>query len=152
MDFPANLSEETVAPTDLITALGTSLIAVQKNSLGYLVEVESAQIVRDLKPNFSLLKTLDVPDVVVTSVAEQNTEYDFVSRFFAPGLGIEEDPVTGAAHCCLAPYWREKLGKDRFLAQQVSARGGIMKVNYDGGSRVLLQGQALTILRGEILY
>lgn len=151
LDFPANLSTETAAPPDLITALGVPLKAVQKNSLGYLVEVDSAQIVRDLKPNFSLLKTLAIPDVVVTSLAEQNTDYDFVSRFFAPGLGIDEDPVTGAAHCCLAPYWRSKLGKDRFLAQQVSARGGVIKVNYDGGSRVLLQGQALTILRGEIL-
>ncbi len=152
LDFPANTSVETIAPPDLMNALGVPLKSVQKNSLGYLVEVDSAQIVRDLKPDFSLLKTLRIPDVVVTSVAEPNTEYDFVSRFFAPGLGLDEDPVTGSAHCCLAPYWRAKLGKDQFLAQQVSARGGIMKVNYDGGSRVLLQGQALTILRGEILY
>lgn len=153
LDFPANLSVETVAPPDLLAALGISspeVKAVQKNSLGYLIEIDSAQVVCDLQPNFSLLKTLAIPDVIVTSLAEEHTEYDFVSRFFAPGLGIDEDPVTGAAHCCLAPYWRAKLGKDRFLAQQVSARGGIIKVNYDGGSRVLLQGQAVTILRGEI--
>lgn len=155
LDFPANFSEETAVPSDLIAALGISspevkVRAVQKNSLGYLVEIDSAQAVRDLQPNFSLLKTLAIPDVIVTSLAREDSEYDFVSRFFAPGLGIDEDPVTGAAHCCLAPYWRTRLSKDNFLAQQVSARGGVIKVVYDGDSRVLLQGQAITFLRGEI--
>lgn len=151
LDFPANFSETIEEiPEALVTALGVSLKTVFKNSLGYLVEVESANIVSNLQPNFSLLKTLSIPDVIVTSIGDSDSEYDFVSRFFAPGLGIDEDPVTGAAHCCLAPFWRNKLGKNQFLAYQASSRGGVVKVNYDGGERVLLQGQAVTILRGEI--
>ena len=150
LNFPVNISEATTTPKDLATALGVPCKTVVKNSLGYLVEVESAEIVSNLQPNFSLLKTLNVSDVIVTSVGASDSEYDFVSRFFAPGLGIDEDPVTGAAHCCLAPFWRDKLGKNEFLAYQASARGGVVKVSYDGGDRVFLQGQAVTIMRGEI--
>ncbi|MGK7896881.1 MAG: PhzF family phenazine biosynthesis protein, partial [Xenococcus sp. (in: cyanobacteria)] len=99
-------------------------------------------------PNFDLLKALSIPDVIVTSIAEANSEYDFVSRFFAPGLGINEDPVTGAAHCCLAPFWRNKLNKDSLLAYQASSRGGVVRINYDGGKRVYLGGQAVTVMEG----
>ena len=151
LNFPANPSETGDIPDDLVTALGVSCKTLVKNSLGYLVEVESAEIVRKLQPNFSLLKTLETPDVIVTSKGDPKSEYDFVSRFFAPGLGIDEDPVTGAAHCCLAPFWRDRLGKDNFLAYQVSERGGVVKVNYDGGDRVFLRGQAVTVMRGEII-
>lgn len=150
LNFPTNISETTTTPKELVTALGVPCKTVVKNSLGYLVEVDSAETVSNLQPNFSLLKTLDLANVIVTSIADSNSEYDFVSRFFAPGLGIDEDPVTGAAHCCLAPFWRNKLGKDEFLAYQASIRGGVVKVNYDGGDRVFLQGQAVTIMRGEI--
>ena len=150
LNFPVNISASTETPENLAKALGVSPKQVVKNTLGYLVEVESAEIVNNLQPNFSLLKTLDLANVVITSIADKNSEYDFVSRFFAPGLGIDEDPVTGAAHCCLAPFWRDKLGKDELLAYQASARGGVVKVNYDGGERVLLQGQAVTVMRGEI--
>jgi PhzF family phenazine biosynthesis protein len=150
LNFPANFSEATEIPETLITALGVPLKTVVKNSLGYLIEVESAETVRHLQPNFSLLKTLPLANVIVTSIADSDSEYDFVSRFFAPGLGIDEDPVTGAAHCCLAPYWHDKLGKNEFFAYQASLRGGIVKVNYDGGDRVFLQGQAVTIMRGEM--
>lgn len=150
LDFPANFSATTEIPKELATALDVPLKKVVKNSLGYLVEVESAAIVSNLQPNFSLLKTLSPANVIVTSIAERDSEYDFVSRFFAPGFGIDEDPVTGSAHCCLAPFWHNKLGKNEFLAYQASVRGGIVKVNYDGGERVLLQGQAVTIMRGEI--
>lgn len=150
LDFPVNNSEITTKPEKLIAALGVSCKLVVKNSFAYLVEVDSAEIVSNLQPNFSLLKTLDLANVIVTSVADRNSEYDFVSRFFAPGLGIDEDPVTGAAHCCLAPFWRNKLGKNELLAYQASVRGGRVKVYYDGGDRVFLQGQAVTILRGEI--
>ncbi|MFM8005732.1 MAG: PhzF family phenazine biosynthesis protein, partial [Dolichospermum sp.] len=104
--------------------------SVFENSLGYLVEVESEQLVREMQPNFQQMKTLPKADIIVTSIANSGSEYDFVSRFFAPGLGINEDPVTGAAHCCLAPFWRHKLGKDRFLAYQASPRGGVVKVYY----------------------
>ena len=152
LDFPANLSEVTTPPSELVTALGVDIKTTVKNSLGYLVEVESASIVRNLQPNFSLLKTLPVPGLIVTSRGETDSEYDFVSRFFAPGLGIDEDPVTGAAHCCLAPFWRNKLQRDQFIAYQASTRGGVVKVKYDGGARVFLQGQAVTVMKGELLY
>ena len=150
LNFPVNISETTTAPELLSKALGVSCKTVVKNSLAYLVEVDSAATVSNLQPLFSLLKTLDTPDVIVTSIGDADSEYDFVSRFFAPGLGIDEDPVTGAAHCCLAPFWRNKLNKNEFLAYQSSARGGVVRVNYDGGERVFLQGQAVTIMRGEI--
>ncbi|ELS01810.1 phenazine biosynthesis protein PhzF family [Xenococcus sp. PCC 7305] len=150
LDFPANFSEVTTPPPELVTALGANIITTVKNSLGYLVEVESASIVSNLQPNFSLLKSLAMPDVIVTSIGETDSEYDFVSRFFAPGLGIDEDPVTGAAHCCLAPFWHSKLQKNEFTAYQASARGGVVKVKYDGGARVFLQGQAVTVMKGEL--
>ncbi len=150
LDFPVNLSEVTTSPPELTNALGVNIKTTVQNSLGYLVEVESASIVRDLQPNFSILKTLSVPGVIVTSVGETDSEYDFVSRFFAPELGVDEDPVTGAAHCCLAPFWRNKLHQDEFMAYQASARGGVVKVKYDGGSRVFLQGQAVTVMKGEL--
>ncbi|MBX9254713.1 PhzF family phenazine biosynthesis protein [Desmonostoc muscorum CCALA 125] len=150
LDFPVNHSKATIAPPELSQALGVPYKAVFQNSLGYLVELESEKSVRQIQPNFQLLKTLPVADVIVTSTADTDSEYDFVSRFFAPGLGINEDPVTGAAHCCLAAYWRDRLHKDQFLAYQASSRGGVVKVYYDGGDRVLLGGQAITVLRGEL--
>ncbi|ABA23965.1 Phenazine biosynthesis PhzC/PhzF protein [Trichormus variabilis ATCC 29413] len=151
LDFPVNHSQPITTPPELTEALGVSLKSVFQNSLGYLVEVESEDVVRNLQPNFQLLKTLAVADVIVTSQTQPDSPYDFVSRFFAPGLGINEDPVTGAAHCCLASYWRDRLGKDEFLAYQASSRGGVVKVSYGGGDRVFLAGQAVTVLRGELI-
>lgn len=150
LDFPANRSQEIPPITKLQDALPVPIKAFSYNSLGYLVELNSAQAVGQLQPNFSLIKQLPVANVIVTSLADANSEYDFVSRFFAPGLGIDEDPVTGAAHCCLAPYWRDRLQQDDFIAYQASSRGGEVKVHYTGGDRVLLQGQAVTIMRGEL--
>jgi PhzF family phenazine biosynthesis protein len=151
LNFPANFSEEVTTPPELEQALGVSLKTTLHNSLGYLVEVEAADVVRQLEPNFSLLKTLPVHGVIVTSLAEKDSEYDFISRFFAPGLGIEEDPVTGVAHCCLAPFWRNLLAKDEFLAYQASCRGGVVKVRYAGDERVYLSGQAVTVMRGRLV-
>ena len=151
LDFPANRSQDIPPITKLIDALGARIKTFAYNSLGYLVEVDSPQTVEKLQPNLNIIKKLPVANVIVTSLAGENSPYDFVSRFFAPGLGIDEDPVTGAAHCCLAPYWRDRLHKDEFLAYQASSRGGEMKVFYSGGDRVLLQGQAVTVLRGEFL-
>jgi PhzF family phenazine biosynthesis protein len=150
LDFPANPSEAISTPPEISEALGVPVKSVMKNSLGYLVEVESEELVRNLEPNFTILTKL-FPEVIVTSIAENSSEYDFVSRFFCPGLGINEDPVTGAAHCCLAPYWRNKLNKNEFLAYQASSRGGVMKVKYPGEDRVYLRGQAVTVLRGELI-
>ena len=150
LNFPVNRSQDIPPSTKLSDALGVNLKTVLYNSLGYLVEVASARQVQQLQPNFTLLKQLPISNVIVTSKA-QDSEYDFVSRFFAPGLGIDEDPVTGAAHCCLAPYWRDRLQKNQFLAYQASSRGGVVKVNYDGGDRVTLLGQAVTVMRGELI-
>lgn len=151
LDFPANPSQAAIAPAELGTALGVNYKAVYQNSLGYFVEVESADVVRQMQPNFQLLKTLPVDGVIVTSATNPGSKYDFISRFFAPALGIDEDPVTGASHCCLAPFWRDRLGKNTFLAYQASSRGGVVKLYYDGGDRVLLSGQAVTILQGELI-
>lgn len=152
LNFPVNRSQDIPPITKLGDALGVPLKTVLYNSLGYLVEIASAEQVRQLQPNFTLLRQLPISNVIVTSRAEENSEYDFVSRFFAPGLGIDEDPVTGAAHCCLAPYWRDRLQKDQFLAYQASPRGGVVKINYAGGDRVFLLGQAITVMRGDLLY
>ncbi len=151
LDFPANPSEAISIPPEMSEALGVPIKTVMKNSLGYLVEVESEELVRKIEPNFTTLAKL-FPELIVTSLAENSSEFDFVSRFFCPGLGINEDPVTGAAHCCLAPYWRNKLNKDEFLAYQASNRGGVVKVKYPGKDRVFLSGQAVTVLRSEIIF
>lgn len=149
LDFPAKVPTKLDASTDdLIKAVGATPKYVGKNQMDYLLELDSEETVRNLKPNFSLLKTLPVRGVIVTSKATE--EYDFVSRFFAPGVGIDEDPVTGSAHCCLAPYWRDRLGKDDFIAYQASARGGVIKVSCRG-ERVLLSGQAVLVLKGELI-
>ncbi|MBE9205932.1 PhzF family phenazine biosynthesis protein [Nostoc sp. LEGE 06077] len=151
LDFPVNRSQVANAPPELSTVLGVNYQAVYQNSLGYLVEVASADVVRSMQPNFQLLKTLPGDGVIVTSKDTPGSEYDFISRFFAPALGIDEDPVTGAAHCCLAPFWRDRLGQNTFLAYQASSRGGVVKLSYDGGDRVLLSGQAITIMQGALV-
>ncbi|MBD2503240.1 PhzF family phenazine biosynthesis protein [Anabaena azotica] len=151
LDFPVNHSKQVIASPILEEALGIAYKSVYQNTLGYLVELESEDLLRQMQPNFQLLKTLPLSDVIVTSKTNPDSEYDFVSRFFAPGLGINEDPVTGAAHCCLAAYWRDRLLQDEFLAYQASSRGGVVKVRYAGGDRVLLAGQAVTVMRGELI-
>ncbi|MEM8829816.1 MAG: PhzF family phenazine biosynthesis protein [Cyanobacteria bacterium P01_G01_bin.19] len=150
LNFPANRSQDIPPITKLQDALGTRIKTFAYNSLGYLVEVNSPLQVEELKPNLALIAQLPISAVIVTSQANTDSKYDFVSRFFAPGLGIDEDPVTGAAHCCLAPYWRDRLQKDDFFAYQASNRGGELKIHYNGGDRVLLQGQAITVMRGEL--
>lgn len=149
LNFPANPLKDAVIPPCLIKALGRSIRDVTENSLGYLVEIDSEEAVRQMQPDLRLLSTLSVPGVIVTSRAS-HPDYDFVSRFFAPNLGISEDPVTGAAHCSLGPYWRDRLNKAEFLAYQASERGGVVRVRC-AGDRVLLGGKAITILRSELL-
>lgn len=152
LNFPANPSRLTTAPLELSEALGNlPFKTVLENSLGYFVELYSEDEVRSLTPNVAAMGALPVAHVIITSAANAGSEFDFVSRFFAPGMGIAEDPVTGAAHCCLAPFWRDRLQKDDFLAYQASSRGGVVKVYYDGGDRVLLSGQAVTVMRGELV-
>ncbi len=123
-------------------------VYVGRNTFDYLVEVDSEETVRKLAPDFTALKKVGARGVVVTSRA-RTAPYDFVSRFFAPGSGVDEDPATGSSHCCLGPYWARKLGKTDFLAYQASARGGVIRVCV-AGDRVKLGGQAVTVLRGEL--
>ena len=149
MNFPAVIESASPAPDGLAEALGVRLAYVGKNKFDYIVELESAEIVRKLQPNFTALKTLGVRGVIVTSRSD-TPEFDFISRFFAPGSGIDEDPVTGSAHACLGPFWSARLGKKDFTAYQASPRGGIVRVRLDGG-RVILGGKAVTVLRGELL-
>jgi len=151
LDFPVIHSQARETPSELAEVLGIPCKSVVENSLGYLVELASEDLVKQLKPNFQPLKTLAVNHLIVTSLARPNSEYDFVSRFFAPKLGIDEDPVTGIAHCCLGAFWRDRLHKDEFLAYQASSRGGIVKVFYPGGDRVFLRGQAITVMQITLL-
>lgn len=149
LDFPADPPEPVSPPAELVRALGVAPKYVGKGRFAYLVEVDSEETVRAVTPDFALLK--EFLGVIVTSAAA--SEYDFVSRVFAPGVGIDEDPVTGAAHCCLGPFWKERLGREEFVAYQASARGGVVRVQVsEEGKRVRLGGQAVTVLRGELLY
>jgi PhzF family phenazine biosynthesis protein len=149
LDFPAKRGEPAPAPAGLAEALGVTPKYVGKNQFDYLVEVEGEVTVRRLTPNHAMLATLPVRGVIVTSRAD-SAAYDFVSRFFAPGSGVPEDPVTGSAHCALGPYWQSRLGKSDFVAYQASPRGGVVRVRV-AGDRVKLGGQAVTVLRGELL-
>ena len=149
MNFPATPDEPAAAPPELITALGVEAHYVGRSIFDYLVEVGSEEEVRGLKPDFVLLREIPIRGVMVTSRAS-SPGFDLVSRFFAPRVGIDEDPVTGSSHCCLGPYWADKLGKDEMVAYQASERGGTLRVRVDGG-RVYIGGQAVTVLRGELL-
>ncbi len=149
LDFPANPADEVAAPPHLDKAIGSSQLEyVGKSVFDYIVEVQSEKEVRSLKPNLALLELVPARGVIVTARSE-DPQYDFVSRFFAPASGVPEDPVTGSAHCCLAPYWAQKLGKDEMVGYQASVRGGVVRVAVRG-DRVLLYGQAVTVLRGEL--
>ena len=143
MDFPAE-EEETALMSDAVrTALGVHPIHVGKNRMDYIIEVESEHTVRHLEPDFSRLAKCPVRGFIVTA-ASMSGEYDFVSRFFAPAFGVNEDPVTGSAHCCSGPYWGKRLEKTELTAYQASARGGVVKIRLNG-DRVLLSGQAVTV-------
>jgi PhzF family phenazine biosynthesis protein len=148
LNFPATPDQPATAPPRLEQALGLTPKYTGKSKFDYLFEVETEDYVRNLKPDFTLLKTIQVRGVMVTSRAA-SSGYDFVSRFFAPGSGIDEDPVTGSAHCCLGPFWSQRLGKDELIAYQASRRGGTVRVRVSG-ERVYLSGQAITILGGEL--
>ncbi len=149
MDFPAEPAAGVTPPPNLVKALGIPPVRVSKNRFDYLVEIDSEEAVGNLRPDLNLLNSVDCRGVIVTSRAS-TPGYDFVSRFFAPQVGIAEDPVTGSAHCCLGPYWQTRLNKREFAAYQASARGGVVRVQVNG-ERVLLAGQAVTVLRGELV-
>ena len=149
LDFPATPDEPASALPGLLEALGVEPRYVGRNVFDYLVEVGSEEVVRGARPDFGLLGTLPVRGVMVTSVADAG-EYDFVSRFFAPAVGINEDPVTGSSHCTLIPYWAERTGKSELHARQLSQRGGELFC-IDLNDRVSIAGRAVTYLEGTII-
>lgn len=149
LDFPATPPTDVAAPPGLADALGVEPRYVGKSRFDYVIEIDGEQRLRELTPDLARLRSLPVRGVIVTS-RPTTAGWDFVSRFFAPGSGIDEDPVTGSAHCCLAPYWSARLGKTTFVARQVSARGGTLRIRLDG-DRVCLAGQAVTIFSGELV-
>jgi PhzF family phenazine biosynthesis protein len=148
LDFPVKRETPAAAPPGLAEALGAAPKYIGRNQFDYLVEVDSEDTVRALAPDHAALAKLPVRGVIVTSRAS-TPGFDFVSRFFAPGSGIAEDPVTGSSHCALGPFWGARLGKTQMLAYQASARGGVVRVRL-AGERVALAGQAVTVLRGEL--
>ncbi|MEQ9567901.1 MAG: PhzF family phenazine biosynthesis protein, partial [Pseudomonadales bacterium] len=147
MDFPAYRPSTCEIPENLVQALGVRPVEVLADN-DYLAVFDNEATVRAINPDQGLIKQLDLRGVIVTA---PGTDVDFVSRFFVPKLGIPEDPVTGGAHCKLAPYWAEKLGKNRLTARQVSRRGGnlVCEVKND---RVMLAGSAVIFMEGEISF
>jgi len=148
LDFPATPALPAAAPVGLTAAVGVTPRFVGRSRFDYLLEVDGEEIVRGCKPNFDALARVDARGVIVTSRAAASS-YDFVSRFFAPRAGVNEDPVTGSAHCALAPYWTAKLGRTELTGYQASTRGGTVRVRLRD-DRVILGGQAVTVLRGEL--
>jgi predicted PhzF superfamily epimerase YddE/YHI9 len=153
LDFPARPVEGAPPPPGLAEAIGSEPLFVGRSRYDYLLELPSEAAVRNAVPDHALLRTLPVRGVIITARGEgtgSQPSFDFVSRFFAPGSGVDEDPVTGSAHCTLGPYWASRLGKTSFLAWQASARGGAVRVRLEG-DRVRLGGRAVTVLQGRLL-
>jgi PhzF family phenazine biosynthesis protein len=148
LDFPAIREQACEPPVGLADAIGAAPQYVGKNAFDLVVEVDGEATVQGLRPDFERLARIPVRGVSVTS-RSGDPAFDFVSRFFGPASGIPEDPVTGSAHCCLGPYWGERLGKSDLVARQLSARGGVVHVGLRG-NRVRLGGRAITVLRGEL--
>lgn len=136
-------------PRGLYEAIGSAPHYVGMSRFDALVQVASESVVRGLTPDMTRLRQVPVRGVIVTARADASSPYDIVSRFFGPTVGIEEDPVTGSAHCCLAPFWARRLGKNDLVAYQASARGGTLRLGLRG-DRVKLGGQAVTVLDGQL--
>ena len=149
LDFPATPVRPCDPPPTLLDALGASPAFVGKSRFDYLVELSTEAEVRAVVPDLGALGRLDARGVIVTSRSD-SLECDFVSRFFAPAAGVDEDPVTGSTHCALGPYWQSRLGKAELTARQVSARGGELRVRVDG-DHVRIAGQAVTVLRATLV-
>ena len=147
MDFPVRRSEPVPAPPGLAKALGARVLEVQLNAFNYLVLLESAAVLRALVPDMAAIARMDRDGVIVTAPGDGG--YDFVSRYFAPAKGIPEDPVTGSAHCMLAPFWSGKLGETGLRAFQASARGGEVICRL-AGERVELEGSCVFYLEGQV--
>jgi PhzF family phenazine biosynthesis protein len=154
LDFPSEPVSAATTPEGLATMLGADPVFVGRNRMDYLVELKDEQTVRSLRPDLRHIAHLseaeDVRGIIVTA-AGTSGEADIVSRCFYPQLRIDEDPVTGSAHCALAPYWMHRLNKQEVVAFQASARGGWLRLRI-AGDRVKLRGQAVTTLRGELAH
>jgi PhzF family phenazine biosynthesis protein len=148
LDFPATPAQEAEPPEGLLDALGVTPSFVGRSKFDRFVVVESEQVVRGMKPDFTQLRQISMRGVIVTSISD-DVRFDFVSRYFAPGAGIDEDPVTGSAHCVLGPYWSQQLGKTEMTAFQASTRGGTVQIRIEG-ERVILGGQAVTFMTGDL--
>jgi PhzF family phenazine biosynthesis protein len=152
LDFPLDPPELVTDPeaaNAVRAALDVEVVWVGRGRDKYLVEVADEAAVRDVAPDVGRVQQLDAIGVIVTARSDAGQPADFVSRFFAPAVGVDEDPVTGSAHCCLGPYWADRLSRDDLLGYQASARGGYVGVAVSG-DRALLTGQAVTVIRGEI--
>jgi PhzF family phenazine biosynthesis protein len=150
LDLPVKIATAAAPAIGLLRALGVSSPrGVAKNVFDYLVEVDSEEELRRLTPDHAALREIPVRGVIVTARSSTN-DFDFISRFFAPASGIDEDPVTGSAHTALGPYWGAKLGKTEMTAYQASTRGGVVRVRLNG-DRIILGGQAVTVLQGTLL-
>jgi predicted PhzF superfamily epimerase YddE/YHI9 len=147
MNFPSRPSTPVSSSQGLTDALGVAPIEVVADAFNYLALLESAQVVRELAPDLAAIARIDRSGIIVT--ASGDGAYDFVSRYFAPAKGIPEDPVTGGAHCALAPYWAKRLNKTAFRAYQASRRGGEIICRLDG-DRVELEGTCIFYLEGEV--
>jgi predicted PhzF superfamily epimerase YddE/YHI9 len=151
LDLPAEIAQPLPPPAELLTGLGQTehtIRFVGKNRMDYLVQLESEHELRALRPDFEVLKQVDCRGLIVTAQADPNQAYAVVSRFFAPAGGILEDHATGSAHCALAPYWTEQLGINPIMAHQASPRGANLEMEM-AQSRVLLRGQAVTVMEGR---
>jgi predicted PhzF superfamily epimerase YddE/YHI9 len=149
LDFPSLPEKPATPPAELVRALSAVPVYVGKSRFDYLAEVESQTVLEGLRPDFVVLRQVEGRGVIVTS-RSACSEYDFVSRYFAPSYGIDEDPVTGSAHCVLAPFWAAKLDRQEMTGYQASARGGVVRVRMEG-DRVRLGGKAVIVLRGELV-
>lgn len=149
MDFPVRLSEQVPTPPGLAEALGVVPTEVFVNDFNYMAVLTSAEVLRNISPEMSSLAKMDRDGMIVT--AKGDGSYDFVSRYFAPAKGIPEDPVTGSAHCMLAPYWAKRLGKTAFRAFQASQRGGEIICRLMG-NRVELEGTCIFYMEGEMEF
>ena len=150
LDFPAQTAEAMEPPAGMLAALGVdSPQFVGRNAADWLVRVDDESAVRGLRPDFVRLRETPARGIIATAQSDQGADYDFVSRFFAPAAGIDEDPVTGSAHCCLAPYWAQQLDSPNLTGFQASPRGGRVRTQLRG-DRVILGGTAVTVLRGAL--
>jgi PhzF family phenazine biosynthesis protein len=151
LDFPSEPATPGPAPAELLAALPvTKALSTGRNRFDYLIEVEDEATVRSLEPDFrAIAAACGSGRGVIVTAASARPEHDFVSRYFLPAAGIDEDPVTGSTHCCLGPFWGGRLKKTELSGYQASARGGTVRVRL-AGDRVFLGGHAVTVARGEL--